>query len=127
MARIVGVEIPNNKKVFIALRYIYGIGPSISDQILTATNIDKNKRVKDLEDAEIKRLYDYIEANVPTEGQVKQQVFQAIKRLKDNRSYRGLRHKASLPVRGQNTRSNGRTRKGKSIAVGGLKPKAGLK
>lgn len=124
MARIIGVEIPNEKKIKISLRYIYGIGPTTAMTILKATNIDPEKKTKDLVDVEIKRLYDYIEGNVPTEGQVKQKRFQAIKRLKEIRAFRGLRHKNNLPTRGQNTRSNARTRKGKSIAVGGLKIKA---
>ncbi|MCA9380881.1 30S ribosomal protein S13 [Candidatus Dojkabacteria bacterium] len=121
MARIVGVEIPNEKRIEIALTYIHGIGLTTSRTILEATNISADKRVKDLDDAELKRLYEYIDKNVPTEGNVKQKVFQNIKRLKDIRSYRGLRHKAGLPVNGQNTRANSRTRKGRSIAVGGLK------
>ncbi|CAG1020903.1 30S ribosomal protein S13 [Patescibacteria group bacterium] len=123
MARIVGVEIPNEKRIEASLTYIYGIGFTTSRQILEATNVNPDKRTKDLTDAEIKRLYEYIEKNIPTEGQVKQQVFQAIKRLKDIRAYRGNRHKLGLPVRGQNTRSNSRTRKGRNIAVGGLKNK----
>ncbi len=124
MARIVGVEIPNEKRVEIALTYIYGIGLKTSQTILSATNVNPDTRVKDLKDAELKRLYEYIDKNIQTEGVVKQRVFQNIKRLKDIRSYRGLRHKANLPARGQNTRANGRTRKGRSIAVGGLKNKA---
>lgn len=123
MARIVGVEIPNEKRIEASLGYIYGIGLTTSRRILVATNINPDKRAKDLTEAEIKRLYEYIEKNVPTEGQVKQQVFQSIKRLKDIRTYRGNRHKIGLPVRGQNTRSNSRTRKGRGIAVGGLKNK----
>lgn len=123
MARIVGVEIPNEKRIEVALTYIFGIGLTTSNKILKATNINPDTRTKDLKDTEIKRLYDYIEKSVPTEGQVKQRTFQAIKRLKDIRSYRGIRHKLGLPVRGQNTRTNGRTRKGKGIAVGGLKIK----
>ncbi len=123
MARIVGVEIPNEKRIEVALTYVYGIGLTTSRKILSATNISPDTRAKNLTDAEVKRLYDFIEKNVPTEGQVKQKVFQAIKRLKDIRTYRGLRHKAGLPVRGQNTRSNGRTRKGRGVAVGGLKIK----
>lgn len=123
MARIVGVEIPNEKRVEIGLTYIYGIGLATSKTILGATNINPDKRVKELNDSEIQRLYEYIEKNVPTEGQVKQRVFQAIKRLKDIRAYRGLRHKAGLPVRGQNTRKNAKTRKGRGLAVGGLKVK----
>ena len=123
MARIVGVEIPNEKRIEVALTYVFGIGLTTSRKILKATNISVDTRAKNLTDGEVKRLYDYIEKNVPTEGQVKQQVFQAIKRLKDIRAFRGLRHKAGLPVRGQNTRSNSRTRKGRGIAVGGLKIK----
>ena len=123
MARIVGVEIPNEKRAEIALTYIHGIGVTTSKSILDATNINPNTRVKDLKDAELKRLYDYIDKNILTEGQVKQKVFQNIKRLKEIRSYRGQRHKSGLPVRGQNIRSNGRTRKGRSMAVGGLKVK----
>lgn len=120
MARIVGIEIPNEKRVEIGLTYIYGIGLTTSKKILTATNINPDTRVKNLSDSEIRRLYDYIEKNVPTEGQVKQLTFQSIKRLKDIRSYRGQRHKVGLTVRGQNTRTNTRTRKGKGRAVGGL-------
>ncbi len=123
MARIVGVEIPNEKRVEIALTYIHGIGLATSKEVLEATNVDPKTRVKDLKREEIKRLYEYIDKNVPTEGQVKQKVNRDIKRLKDIRAYRGLRHKAGLPVRGQNTRSNCRTRKGKGVAVGGLKVK----
>lgn len=123
MARIVGVEVPNEKRVVIGLTYIHGIGLATSQQILAATNIDESKRVKDLSDAETKRIYDYIDKNIPTEGQVKQKVFQNIKRLKEIRAYRGLRHRQGLPVRGQNTRSNCRTRKGRGVAVGGLKVK----
>lgn len=123
MARIAGVDVPNSKKLFIGLRYIYGIGPKISDDIIAATKINRDKRVGDLTQEEIAKLYEYIDKNVLIEGQVKQKEFQAIKRLKDIRSYRGLRHKAGLPVRGQNTRKNAKTRKGKSKPVGGLIPK----
>lgn len=123
MARIVGVEVPNEKRVDVALTYIYGIGSTTSNSILTATNIKPDTRVKALKDTELKRLYEYIEKNVKTEGQVRQKIFQDIKRLKDIRSFRGLRHKKGLPVRGQNTRANARTRKGKAMAVGGLKNK----
>lgn len=123
MARIVGVEIPNEKQVETSLTYIHGIGLTTSKKILAATNIDGTKRVEKLSKDEIKRIYEYIDKNVPTEGQVKQRVFQNIKRLRDNRSYRGLRHKNNLPARGQNTKKNARTRKGKGRAVGGLKVK----
>lgn len=123
MARIVGVEIPNEKRVEIGLTYIYGIGLKTAQDILKATNVNPDIRVKELKDTELKRLYDYIEKNIPTEGQVKQQVFQNVKRLKDIRTYRGMRHKVGLPARGQNTRANTRTKKGKAVAVGGLKLK----
>lgn len=123
MARIVGVEIPNEKRIEIALTYIYGIGLSTSQKILSATNVNPNTRAKDLTDAEIRRLYEYIEKNIPTEGQVKQKTFLAVKRLKDIRNYRGIRHKQGLPVRGQNTRKNAKTRKGRGATVGGLKVK----
>lgn len=127
MARIVGVEIPSEKRVEIALTYIYGIGLTTSQRILRATSINPDTRVKNLTDSEVKRLYDFIEKGIQTEGQVKQKNFLAIKRLKDIRSYRGIRHKVGLPARGQNTRSNTRTKKGKAIAVGGLKIKAAKK
>ena len=127
MARIVGIEIPNEKRVEIGLTYIYGIGLRTSKEILTGANINPDTRVKDLTDQEIRRLYDYIEKNVPTEGQVKQKTFQAIKRLKDIRSYRGQRHKVGHPARGQNKRSNTRTKKGKARAVGGLAIKVAKK
>jgi len=123
MARIVGVEIPNEKKILFALTYIYGIGRTTSKEILDAVNVDPSTRTKDLKNEELKRIYEYIDKNIPTEGNVKQNVFQNIKRLKDIRAYRGVRHKLGLPVRGQNTRSNSRTRKGKGVAVGGLKVK----
>ncbi|MEP7103999.1 MAG: 30S ribosomal protein S13 [Candidatus Dojkabacteria bacterium] len=123
MARIAGIEIPNDKRIEIGLTYIFGIGLSTSQKILGATKVKPDTKGRELTDDEIKRIYGYIEKNVPTEGQVRQKVFQAIKRLKDIRAYRGLRHKANLTVRGQNTRSNTRTRKGKARPVGGLNVK----
>jgi small subunit ribosomal protein S13 len=123
VARIVGVEIPNEKRIDIALTYIHGIGLATSQKILKATNVDPSIRTKDLSDGETKRLYDYIDKNLLTEGQIRQKVFRNIKRLQDIKSYRGLRHRVGLPVNGQNTRSNCRTRKGKGRAVGGLKVK----
>jgi small subunit ribosomal protein S13 len=124
MARIVGVEIPDTKKIKISLRYIFGIGPKISAQILDATGISPETRTKDLGDAQIAKLYEYIEKNVVNEGELRQKVFRDVKRLRDIRSFRGNRHKAGLPVRGQNTRKNARTRKGKvKAAVGGLNNK----
>lgn len=123
MARILGVDIPNEKQTETALTYIYGIGHTSAKRILAATNVPGNKRAGDLTQAEIAKLYDYIEKNYTIEGALKQRIFQNVKRLKDIRCYRGIRHKVGLPVRGQNTRKNARTRKGKGIAVGGLKQK----
>lgn len=117
MARIVGVDIPNEKRILIALTYIYGIGKKTSKDILEATKIDPSKRTKDLTDAELSKLYEYIDKNLAVEGTLRQKVFQHIKRLKDIRAYRGLRHKAGLPVRGQNTRKNASTRKGRNNPV----------
>lgn len=127
MARIVGVEIPNEKRVLISLTYIYGIGLYTSNKILEAVGVDKNKRVKDLTPEEIKKIYEYIDKNIPVEGQVRQKVFMSIKRLQDIKCYRGLRHKLHMPVRGQRTRANAKTRKGRSIAVGGLNKKESKK
>jgi small subunit ribosomal protein S13 len=124
MARIVGVEIPDEKQIQIALTYIYGIGPKVAIDILTAANIKPDTRTKELTDTQIAKLYDYIDKNIVVEGELRQKVFRNIKRLRDIRSYRGNRHKSGLPVRGQNTKKNARTRKGKvKAAVGGLKNK----
>jgi small subunit ribosomal protein S13 len=123
MARISGVDLPQNKVIAIGLTYVYGIGRETALNVLTKTKISPATRVKDLNEKEIKLLNDFIAANIKTEGELKQIVFRNIKRLKDIKSYRGLRHKVGLPVNGQNTRKNARTRKGKSIAVGGLKRK----
>jgi small subunit ribosomal protein S13 len=121
MARIVGVDIPNEKRIEIALTYIYGIGPNTAQKILKSTGVNPDTRAKDLSEGDISKLYEYIEKNVIVEGTLKQRVFQNIKRLKDIRAYRGMRHKLGLPVRGQNTRKNAKTRKGRGATVGGLK------
>ena len=123
MARILGVELPNEKRTEIALRYIYGIGPKASKDILAITKISPDKRAKDLTNEEVRILSDHIEKTLKVEGELKQLIFRNIKRLKDIRSYRGTRHKLGLPVRGQKTRTNAVTRKGKNLAVGGLKRK----
>ncbi|MCS7317435.1 MAG: 30S ribosomal protein S13 [Candidatus Dojkabacteria bacterium] len=123
MTRIAGVDIPNNKRIVIGLTYIYGIGLPTARKILQELQIDENKRVYDLSQEDLKKIYAYIEKHVPVEGQVRQKVFMSIKRLQDIKCYRGLRHKAGMPVRGQHTRKNARTRKGKSIAVGGTSRK----
>lgn len=124
MARVAGVDLPNQKRIEAALPSIYGIGPSLSKQILNASGIDLNKRVKDLTETEIARIRTGIaEFSVPVEGELRRIVSQNIRRLQEISSYRGLRHKAGLPVRGQRTRSNARTRKGRRKTVGGQKVK----
>ncbi len=127
MARIANVVIPSEKQVHVALTYIYGIGPKHSEQILTATNIDGAVRVKDLDEAQLKLIRDEIDANFTVEGDLQRVVANNIKRLKDIQAYRGERHKKNLPSRGQRTRTNGRTRRGRRVAVGGAQPKAATK
>ena len=127
MARISGIVIPAEKQVHIALTYIYGIGPKHSRDILAAAKIEPTTRVKDLTEAEEQKLRDIIDNDYVTEGDLGRLVANNIKRLKDVNAYRGLRHKAGLPVRGQRTRTNARTRKGKAVAVGGAQPKAASK
>lgn len=124
MARIVGVEIPDQKQIERSLTYIHGIGLTTSRKILAAVKIKPDVRTKDLSEDQIAKLYDYIDKNHSVEGELRQKVFRDIKRLRDVRCYRGIRHKVGLPVRGQNTKKNARTRKGKvKAAVGGLKLK----
>ena len=127
MARISGVVIPADKQVQIALTYIYGIGPKFASTILAAAKIEPTTRVKDLTEAEEQRIRDIIDKDFVTEGDLQRRVTNNIKRLKDIDAYRGLRHKAGLPTRGQRTRTNARTRKGKAVAVGGAQPKAASK
>lgn len=127
MARIAGVVIPAEKQVQIALTYVYGIGPHFARDILAAANIEPTTRVKDLTEAEEQRIRELIDTGYTVEGDLQRQVTNNIKRLKDVNSYRGLRHKAGLPVRGQRTRTNARTRKGKGVAVGGTQKKAATK
>ena len=112
MARIAGVDLPNEKRVEIGLTYIYGIGRVTSNKILEATKIDPNTRVKDLTENDINKIREYMDKNVVTEGDLRRDVALNIKALKEIGSYRGVRHRKGLPVRGQNTRSNARTRKG---------------
>lgn len=112
MARIAGVEIPNNKRVEVGLTYIFGIGRAKARAILEVTKVDLNKKVKDLSTEEATRIRKHIEAKEMVEGDLKKQVNQNIKRLMDINSYRGRRHKMGLPVRGQRTKTNARTRKG---------------
>lgn len=124
MARISGVTIPDNKQVHVALTYVYGIGPYTSNTILEIAKIVPTVRVKDLTDAEISRIQDAINENYTVEGELQRVVTGNIKRLKDINSYRGLRHTSSLPSRGQRTRTNARTRRGKKMTVGGTAKKA---
>ncbi|WP_018466885.1 30S ribosomal protein S13 [Calidithermus timidus] len=121
MARIAGVEIPRNKRVDIALTYIYGVGPYRAKEALEATQVDPSVRVKDLSEAEVAKLREYIENNYKTEGELRAEVAANIKRLMDIGCYRGLRHRRGLPVRGQRTRTNARTRKGPRKTVAGKK------
>jgi small subunit ribosomal protein S13 len=123
-ARISGVTIPNEKQVQIALRYVYGIGPKSSADILSDAKVEPTVRVKNLTDAEISRIQEVINAKYTVEGELQRIVAGNIKRLKDINSYRGLRHKANLPSRGQRTKTNARTRRGKKVTVGGTAKKA---
>ena len=127
MARISGVTIPTEKQVQIALTYVYGIGPKFSRDILAAAKIEPTTRVKDLTEAEEQKIREIIDRDYTTEGDLQRLVTNNIKRLKDINAYRGLRHKAGLPTRGQRTRTNARTRKGRAIAVGGSQPKSASK
>ena len=127
MARISGVVIPSEKQVHVALTYIYGIGPKHARDILAAAKIEPTTRVKGLTEAEEQKLRDIIDKEYVTEGDLQRLVTNNIKRLKDVGAYRGLRHKAGLPVNGQRTRTNARTRKGRAVAVGGAQPKAATK
>lgn len=127
MARIAGVVIPAEKQVHIALTYIYGIGPMHSRDILAAVKIEPTTRVKDLTEAEEQRLREIIDRDYTVEGDLQRLVTNNIKRLKDINAYRGLRHKTGLPTKGQRTRTNARTRKGKAVAVGRSQPKAATK
>jgi len=124
MARISGVTILDNKQVQIALTYVFGIGPRSSQDILSSAKIDPTVRVKDLTDAEIARIQDLISNNYTVEGDLQRIVTANVKRLQDINSYRGLRHKSHLPTRGQRTRTNARTRRGKKVTVGGTAKKA---
>ena len=119
MARIAGVDLPNQKRVEIGLTYIFGIGLKTSQDILASTEIDPNTRVKDLSENDISKLRDYIEHHVKVEGDLRREVSLNIKRLVEIGCYRGLRHRRNLPLRGQNTRTNARTRKGPKRTVAG--------
>jgi small subunit ribosomal protein S13 len=121
LARIAGVNIPTNKRVEIALTYIHGIGRNTSKQLCSALEIADNRRVNDLSDAEVLRIREYIDANLQVEGDLRREAQMNIKRLMDLGCYRGLRHRRGLPVRGQRTHTNARTRKGPAKAIAGKK------
>lgn len=121
MPRIAGVDIPNEKRVVVSLTYIYGIGPTFSRAILKDAQIDENTRAKDLTEDQISHIASIIDRNYVVEGQLRRQVTQNIARLRDIHCYRGLRHRKGLPVRGQRTKTNARTRKGPKKTVAGKK------
>ena len=121
MARISGVNIPTAKKIHIALTYIYGIGPSIATELCDQASIDKSKRVNELNDDELNKIREIIDQKHMVEGDLRRKVSMDIKRLNDLGCYRGLRHRKKLPVRGQRTHTNARTRKGKAVAIAGKK------
>jgi small subunit ribosomal protein S13 len=121
MARISGVDLPRDKRVEIGLTYVFGVGLSRSQQVLESLDIDHNIKVRDLSDAEVLRIRQYIEANYKVEGDLRRQVAQNIKRKIEIGCYQGLRHRRGLPVRGQRTHTNARTRKGKRVAIAGKK------
>lgn len=127
MARISGVTIPNEKQIWVALTYVYGIGPKTSRTVLDIAKVDPTVRVKNLTDAETSRIQDIINADHIVEGELQRIVSGNIKRLKDINAYRGLRHKANLPAHGQRTRTNARTRRGRKLTVGGTAKKVASK
>ena len=127
MARIEGVDLPRNKRVEIGLRYLYGVGPTRSKEILEATQINPDTRIKDLTDSEIATLREFINQNYKVEGDLRRDVQMHIKRLIEIGSYRGLRHRRNLPVHGQRTRTNARTRKGPKKTVAGRGRRRGAK
>jgi small subunit ribosomal protein S13 len=124
MARISGVTIPNEKQTWVALTYVHGIGEKSSYDILNVAKVEPTTRVKNLTDAEIGRIQDAINANYKVEGDLQREVSGNIKRLKEIKAYRGIRHSANLPSRGQRTKTNARTRRGKKTTVGGTAKKA---
>ncbi|EJP6472023.1 30S ribosomal protein S13 [Clostridium sp. FAM 1755] len=123
MARISGIDLPKEKRVEIGLTYIYGIGLPTSQEILKATGINPDTRVKDLSEEEVNAIRDYVNKNVKVEGDLRREIKLNIKRLVEIGSYRGIRHRRNLPVRGQKTKTNARTRKGPKRAIGGKKKK----
>jgi small subunit ribosomal protein S13 len=127
MARISGVTIPNEKQVWVALTYVHGIGEKSAYNILDIAKVETTARVKNLTDAEVARIQDVISADYVVEGELQRIVSGNIKRLKDIKAYRGLRHSANLPAHGQRTKTNARTRRGKKLTVGGTAKKVAAK
>lgn len=121
MPRLLGVDLPNDKKVAISLTYLFGVGPHIAREVCVKTSIDANKSARDLDEDELSRLASLLERDYTVEGPLRRQVSQNINRLREVRCYRGLRHRMSLPVRGQRTQTNARTRKGPKKTVAGKK------
>jgi small subunit ribosomal protein S13 len=126
-ARISGVTIPDQKQVWVSLTYVHGIGPKSSKDILAQAKVEPTTRVKDLTDAEISKIQDIINADYVVEGELQRIVSGNIKRLKDIKAYRGVRHSQNLPSRGQRTKTNARTRRGKKVTVGGTAKKVASK
>ena len=124
MARIAGVDLPREKRIEIALTYIYGIGNTVASEIIAATGVNPDTRVKDLTEQDVGKIRDYIDHNLKVEGDLRREVSMDIKRLMEIGCYRGLRHRRGLPVRGQNTKQNARTRKGPKKQVAGKKKAA---
>ena len=127
MARIEGVDLPRNKRVEVGLTYLYGIGPTRAQQILAQTKVNPDTRVKDLSEADVAAIREFISKNYKVEGDLRREVQMSIKRLIEIGSYRGMRHRRNLPVRGQRTRTNSRTRKGTKKTVAGRGRRRGTK
>ena len=127
MARIEGVDLPRNKRVEVGLTYLYGIGPTRAQEILTQTKVNPYTRIKDLSEADVQAIREYISKNYKVEGDLRREVQMSIKRLIEIGSYRGMRHRRNLPVRGQRTRTNSRTRKGTKKTVAGRGRRRGAK
>lgn len=127
MARIAGVDLPRNKRMEVALTYIFGIGPSASKKILAEANIDPNKKSDALLEAEVGKIRDILDSSYRVEGDLRREISLSIKRLVDLGCYRGVRHRKGLPVHGQRTHSNARTRKGPAVAIAGKKSVKAMK
>lgn len=127
MARISGVDLPRNKRVEISLTYIFGIGPSAARKICTSTGVDANKKTEELTEAEVQKIREILEKDFRVEGDLRREISLSIKRLVDLGTYRGVRHRKGLPVNGQRTHSNARTRKGPAVAIAGKKSVKAMK